>query len=170
MKSRNLNLLELSGPVQDCNGIALPVHLGTKNDLIQTTTLSTPVCHTSRVRSESDTSQALLRASVWATGMLMMMMMMMMTTTLLYWCPSFVSHYERCDLQTVSPRSVPTLTHRPDFYCQTNTGNSEAPCGYAQPHYVRQISCGKTLYECEGASISGSELVVCDQRLGRQAV
>jgi len=49
-------------------------------------------------------------------------------------------------LHTVIPRTAPTLTHRADFYCQLNTENSEAPCGYAQSHYVRQLSCGKTLY------------------------
>jgi hypothetical protein len=130
MKSRNLKLLETSGPLQACTGIALPVHIGTKNVLIQSVDCKTEhttklLCPTAEIRSESGTSQALPRASVWPTGMMM---------TLLHGCSPFVSHYVRCDLQTVSPRTVPTLTHRPDFYCQMNTGNSEALCGYAQSH------------------------------------
>ena len=120
-KFSNLNFLEPSGPLQDCTGIPLTAHLGPKSASVQSVYCKPDhntklLCRTSRVWSESGTSQSLLKASVWPTGMRMMMMMMM--TTLLYGCSSFVSHYVRCDLQTVSPRTVPTLTHKPHFYCQ----------------------------------------------------
>ena len=35
LKSGSLNLLELSGPVQGCNGIALPLHVSALLDLHQ---------------------------------------------------------------------------------------------------------------------------------------